>query len=413
MEEENWVWLTGGSTAAGSTRSAAKDIPIFPSSLSVATVRDRVALLLATKETGRTVTLDHILEKVGRDVSFLEHRDVGADEVKEALDSLIGQGAASTVKDGYLRLPRIDEIVSEVVTKAGSELNRSYMLVWIAKKYYPRVADQMLPFLTGRPISAVKIFSGKKNPIEELSTIFVRYARRKPKPVNLTVDTKERLLTLVDDHCVDFIPYVHKIGSNEPDIFVLDMDAGSALLKHRKAFGFIKFVTAHLAEMLSEKGVQPMVKFSGSRGFQVWAFLDNSKMPANRDLFALYRDMAVSVQSRLEERLQERSGEVEDKFHEIMKAGRPFTTSIVAHKEERASKILVDWSSMKPAGDVRAPFSIHYRTGLVSLPLTLNEIEGFEMGDAEPFKVAEHIEKYRGAAEIRLSDPSALLGFLE
>jgi len=373
-------------------------------------ILDRVALLLATKEEGKAVDLDHVFEKVSRDTSFLEHRAVSKSDVEEALNLLVAKGLASKTGDGYVKMPAIDRVVSEIVERAGGELNRSYMLVWIAKKYYPRVAGLMLPFLEGRAVSAVKIFSGKRNPIKELDTIFVRYVRWKPKPINLTVSSEKDLLRLVDDHCVDFIPYVHRMGVKEPDVFVLDLDAGEGLLRYESAFELIRFTTSRLAELLMELGVKPMVKFSGSRGFQIWAFLDNSKLELEEDMFAKYRELAVKVQRLLESRLQEEYGGIKDRFPELVEEGRPITTSVVARKEERAYQILIDWSAMKPSGDVRAPFSIHYKTGLVSLPLTLRQLEEFRIEDAAPLKVAEHIDIYRSAAEIHISDPSRLRG---
>lgn len=96
---------------------------------------------------------------------------------------------------------------------------------------------------------AVKIFSGKSDPIGEVDAIFVKYAKYKPKRVFLTIESREKLLELVFDHCVDFIPYVHKIGANEPDVFVLDLDAGSKLLQHAQAFEFVKYVTSELATL--------------------------------------------------------------------------------------------------------------------------------------------------------------------
>ena len=232
----------------------------------------------------------------------------------------------------------------------------------------------MVRLLVDRPVSAVKIFSGKSDPIRELEAIFVRYSKYKPKPVYLTIDSRERLFELVFDHCVDFIPYVHKIGAKEPDIFVLDLDAGPRILQHPKAFEFVKYVTSELAAYLKDLGIGCMVKFSGSRGFQIWASFDNKLFRGGGGVFRKYRDMAMSLQLRLEERLQKNSAAIGRRFSWIIETAQPIRTSVVAHKEERASQILVDWSVLKSLGDVRAPFSMHYKTGLVSVPLLLNDL---------------------------------------
>lgn len=373
------------------------------------TVYDRVALLLAIKEKGKMVDFDHVYEKVGRDVAFAEKREVTREEIEGALKKIVTEGYAVKKNMGYETTPEIERLAQKLIEEKRNELNRSYVMVWLAKKYYPHVADTMVPFLTGRPVSAVKIFSGKADPIKELDAIFVRYTKYKPKPVFLTIDSAQRLLELVFDHCVDFVPYVHKIGAKEPDVFVLDLDAGSRILQHSKAFEFVKYVTSELASLLKDLGVGCMVKFSGSRGFQIWTSFDNEGFRRGEDIFKKYRDMAMALQVKLEERLQRNISGIQRRFSGVVEKGQPITTSVVAHKEERASQILVDWSVLKPMGDVRAPFSIHYKTGLVSLPLSLTDLEDFDPKDAAPLSVIKQVDKYQRACKVGTNDPAPLL----
>ena len=375
----------------------------------MATIYDRVVLLLAIKERGKVVDFEHTHEKVARDVAFAENREVSREEIEGALTKLASEGYVLKKKEGYEGTQEIEKLAENLIREKKGELNRSYVTVWFAKKYYPHVADVMMPFLVDRPVSAVKIFSGKSDPIGELDAIFVRYSKYKPKPVYLTIDSKERLLELVFDHCVDFIPYVHKIGAKEPDIFVLDLDAGSRILQHPKAFEFVKYVTSELATLLKDLGIGCMVKFSGSRGFQIWTSFDNKLLRGEGDVFRKYRDMAVNLQTRLEERLQKNSTAIHRKFSGIIAKGQPMTTSVVAHKEERASQILVDWSVLKPMGDVRAPFSMHYKTGRVSLPLSPTDLEDFDPKDATPLSVIKQLDKYEKACKVEMNDPAPLL----
>lgn len=368
---------------------------------------ERAALLLAMKEDGKSVSMKHILDKVGRDVRFVEGRSVSQPEIEAAVLTLVEGSLAEKVKDGFRSLKSTDEFVEGVVESSGLELNRSYVLIWTAKQYYPKVARFILPFLQGRAVSAVKVFSGKKDPIRGLETIFVRYDKYKPKPVFITVDCEETLMNLVYDHCVDFIPYVHKLGAEEPDIFILDLDAGAKIMAQRLAFNYLRFVASELAHLLLELGVKPMVKFSGSRGFQIWVSFDND-MLRNGDVFSRYRGMAVETQRMLESRLQSRFQEVKSLFPEMVQEGRHITTSTVAHKEERSEQVLVDWSSMKLMGDVRAPFSIHHKTGLVSIPIPLEKLDRFKVSDAAPLTVVETVEEYASASRMKISDPTPL-----
>jgi len=373
-----------------------------------ASIEERLALLLAIKEPGKYVDFDHLYSKVARDVEVAEQRRVSVEDVQRVLDQMVKKGVVLKSDEGYTKTPELDEIVKRAAEREGSLLNTSYLRVWVAKDYYPKVAEHMLPFLVNRAVSAVKVFSGKKDPLNEVEAIFVRYAKYKPKPQFLTVGSKERLIELVYDHCVDFIPYIHPLNSNEPDFFVLDLDAGRKIIEAEDGFQLLKEVTYRLAEMLIESGVGVMVKFSGSRGFQIWAKLDNSTLRSRGDLFKVYREIAIKMQAKLEDRLRSDRDLVE-RFKHIVDLQGGFTTSQVAHKEERAGQILVDWSLLKPMGDVRAPLSMHYKTGLISTPVPLDRLLTFRVEDARPSSVLQRLEEYSKVMRLPLSDPTNLV----
>jgi DNA primase len=374
-------------------------------------VKERIALLLSIKEKGKLVEFDHIYEKVSRDVKFLEKRDVSKDEIISNLKTLEDEGLIKNVNGKYAPDDKIHDYISNLISQKEKVLNRSYILVWKAKHYYPIVSNLILPYLKDRPTSVVKVFSGKNNPIEEIDPIFVRYAKYKPKPLHIVINSSDKLMEYVHDHCIDFIPYVHKLNANEPDLFVLDLDAGKKIFEKKSGFTFLKYITKELYDMLIEFEINPMIKFSGSRGFQIWAKFDNSKFKSKEDLFAQYRRLAVKIQNLLEKRLQEKRKIIEEEFPEF-KELKQFTTSQVAHKEEREDKVLVDWSSMKPQGDVRAPFSMHYKTGLISVPLFKEEIDEFSVLEAEPMNLIKKIKEGKRFPELALSDPTKILKIL-
>ncbi|MEM3518234.1 MAG: hypothetical protein QXZ07_04080, partial [Nitrososphaerales archaeon] len=75
----------------------------------------------------------------------------------------------------------------------------------------------------------------------------------------------------------------------------------------------------------------------------------------------------------------------------------------------RASQILIDWSSLKPMGDVRAPFSIHYKTGLASLPVSINNIKDFDIKEAHPLRIIKNLGRYEKAIKINKCKPPNLI----
>lgn len=364
------------------------------------TTGDRILLLLAIKERGKHIDLNHILEKISRD----ENREVAPSEISSELHSLASKGLVGIHEDGY---SITDEGLGEISNKLpviGDKLNLSYRMVLLAKQYYSEIAEYILPFLVNRPVSVVKVFSDEEDPIGRVRPLFVRYAKYKPRPQFISINGVRDLMKYVDDHAVDYIPYVHGFDVKAPDWLVIDLDAGEGLKSREEGFLAVKFVAKQVHDFLVENDVIPSMKFSGSRGVQIWASLDNSKMPGP-DKFATYRALVQRIQAKVEERVENSAHPKE--LEPFIEKG--LTTSSVAKKEERAEKVLIDWSSMKPYGDVRAPFSLHHKTGLVSRPIDPNRIMEFQIGEADPsavIKNAETLSKYFG---LEKSDPSRLL----
>lgn len=348
---------------------------------------------MSIKEEGKAVTLDHIQEKVKRDCAFLNQEVPSDARFEEALASLVKDGLLSRDPRGFYRKPVIDAQVEGLVRRVSGSLNRSYLLVYLAERYYPHVVHTMLPYLVDRPIAAVKVFSGKKDPIGEVESIFVRYSKYKPHPVQLSVKDSTDVMRLVHDHCVDFVPYVQGFDGR-PNVFLVDLDLGEQLATRSEGLAAAKVATLEVDRILRSAGCHPLIKFSGNRGFQVLCRLS----PDSRTVdFAALRNLVRTLQGSLESTLQKGRG----RELEALGLSRPFTTSSVDDKKSRAGKILVDWSSMKPRGDYRAPLSIHYKTGLASIPLEPEEVMGFQREDADPLSLTGSSERLSFAKELR------------
>jgi len=365
---------------------------------------DRIAFLMSIKEEGKAVSFDHIQEKVTRDVAFLGEEEPTEAQYKEALASLVEARLLSQDAKGFYRSPALDAYAGSFVGAMRNSLNKSYFLVYMAERYYPKVLDAMLPFLVNRPLSAVKVFSGKKDPIGDVEPIFVRYSKYKPLPVHLSVGDGSDLMKLVQDHCVDFSPYVHGFDGR-PNVLLIDLDLGEDLAHSTEGVDAAKIATVSADRMLRERGGHPLIKFSGNRGFQVTCVLSPSERPLD---FFILRDIVKRIQIILEETLESEASE----RLEALGLAKPFTTSTVAHKDERATKILLDWSSMKPEGDYRAPFSIHYKTGLASVPLLPEQVEGFAKEDANPLSLIQRPGDFAFVKDLRDTPVDCLTSLL-
>jgi DNA primase len=365
-----------------------------------ASAQDRILLLLSIKEPEKKIDSQHILEKVSRDMKV----SLSENSLLEELQAMMDDGMIRSSEKFYYITEKGMETLRGRLESFGSDLNLSYRMVLKAKWYYQEIAEFILPFLRGRPVSIVKIFSDDSDPLGKVKPLFVRYARYKPSPVFIKIDSAEDLKMYVDDHALDYIPYVHSFEMKEPDWLVLDLDAGEELKKSEKGFLSVKYVASKLAEMLQENEVNYAVKFSGSRGIQIWSSLENKKIPGG-DLFASYRALIQSLQTAVDERI--RQSKVPSELRELAEAG--MTTSVVAKKSMRAGKVLVDWSSMKLYGDVRAPFSIHYKTQLVSCPVDPAKLMNFDPSQSEPERVVKEAEKLFEYFNLKKSDPTKLL----
>ncbi|MDI6858906.1 MAG: hypothetical protein QMC85_00250 [Methanocellales archaeon] len=331
-----------------------------------ATVDDHILLMLAIKHKGKFVDTGHIEERLERDLG----RMFVGDELSRVIGALIAQGLVREKDGTYVITDEGKEVFADRV-RGLRGLNQSYLLVYKARQYYPIVAPTIVDFLKDRYVSLFRVYTDRA------------WLQRKRGPNYITIKSIGGLLHWVDMHGVDIVPYVHKIGADRPDWFVVDLDAGKKV-----GFDVTKEVTLSLVDVFRDIGIKPAIKFSGSRGFQVWSSFEDHELPREyvplelagktrrkMDYFTFYSDLVRFLESKVAEKLD-----------------RSVTTSDVSHKEEREDKVLLDPSTMKPFGDVRAPYSLHYKTGLVSVPVQPEEIAGFSTDQAEMENV---IERYR------------------
>lgn len=342
---------------------------------------DHVLMTLAIKRAGKFVDLEHIREKLCRDAG----RKFTPEETKSLLDSLVSKGLVQERNGEYALSPAGRDFFERRWREIRDELNQDYLKVYRAKRYYPHVSEVILDFCRDRYVSVFRLFTGRA------------WLQRKLGPKWITIRSEEDIQYWLDIHGIDFIPYIHRIGSDRPDWLVIDFDAGS-----RVSFDQTKKVVVTAADVLAGYGVEPAAKFSGSRGFQLWATFKPHDLPAGyqpkrlkterrvRNFFTFYSDIVRFVESRVAARLP------------------GLTTSETARKEERQDRVLLDASIIKPMGDVRAPYSMHHRTGLISVPVDLDELEDFTPDQADPDLVAEDYRKRGNRFRLKPCDGSKL-----
>ncbi len=346
-----------------------------------ATPEDHALMTLAIKRRGKFIDVPHVQEKLCRDAG----KKFEEQEAKALLDGL--------AKKGHLEERAGEYAITDVGRKhfdkrwreIRHELNQDYLKVYRAKQYYPHVADALLEFCRDRWVSVFRLFTERA------------WLQRKLGPRYITIKNAKDVEKWLDVHGIDFIPYIHRVGSDRPDWLVIDFDAGKEVPMEKT-----KQVVLVAHEVLTGYGVEPATKFSGSRGFQIWAQFKPHELPKDyqpkqlrterreRNAFSFYADIVRFVESRVAEKLP------------------GLTTSETAKKEARADKVLLDASIIKPMGDVRAPYSMHHKTGLISMPVELKELKRFELARADPEFVAGRYEERGNEFELKPTNGSEL-----
>ncbi|MFN4133051.1 MAG: hypothetical protein ACK4GQ_01595 [Candidatus Hadarchaeales archaeon] len=345
------------------------------------TVEDHTLMSLAIKRKGKFVDLEHIREKVSRDAGW----NLTEDDAKKVLLSLVRDGLLEEKDGNYAITDAGREYFEKRWREIAKGLNQDYLKVYRAKAYYPKVMTAVLEFCKDRYVSVFRLFTGRG------------WLQRKLGPRWITIKSERDVQYWLDVHGIDFIPYIHRIGYDRPDWLVIDFDAGSEV-----EFSETKKVVLAVADVLGDYGIKPAVKFSGSRGFQVWAQFKPHELPNDyqpkklktekreRNFFTFYSDIVRFVESRVSKKLP------------------GLTTAETAKKEARKDKVLLDASIIKPMGDVRAPYSMHYKTGRISVPVPLDEIKDFTPEKADPDLVAERYRKMGNEFKLVAMDGSRL-----
>ena len=224
--------------------------------------------------------------------------------------------------------------------------------------YYARVAPQMVPHLVGRPLT-IQIFpKGVDEPgsfLKERRKHFPDWVASAEVPkkggtiVMPVIDSADALKYIANQGMV--VPHVWLTRSDDPlhpDRMVFDLDPSTDDL------GLVRRTALLLRDVLSDRGVVPFVKSTGSRGLHVTVPLDRS---AHGDDV---RAFAQTIAAELVER-------------------EPDTLTTEFSKADRGDRLYLDILRNGWAQTEVAPYGVRPRpTAPVAAPLEWDEIAKFE-----------------------------------
>lgn len=252
--------------------------------------------------------------------------------------------------------------------------------------YYSAVADKILPFLRGRRVGVRHTFD--HTPV---------FRRHLPSGRWITIPTKRILLEIVRQHGYEFFPHLE----GEKDLwFALDIDVRAVPLP------LGKLAVRTTLDVLDERGVKYLLKFSGGNGFHIqWAFRP-TELP--RDRWGFTRRIVRNIRTEVERRLQEHPQR--DAFYFHIPQKDPITELNAVDKEAQKS-VLFDELILKRNATIRAPFSLHMGhdiqlpklteklrklgSPLVAVPIEPRRLEAFVPGTDATIRAALLLPRVR------------------
>jgi bifunctional non-homologous end joining protein LigD len=224
--------------------------------------------------------------------------------------------------------------------------------------YLDAVADFILPELTGRPLSVIRVRAGQapfmqKN-VPDYAPAWVRtvtlWAESAKREVRYALcDDRRTLLWFANQRAVEYHPTLYLADHmDRPTYLVLDIDPPSGEFGHAVAAAKL------IRQALADVGLAGAVKTSGSKGVHIYVPIEAS----GDDAAAATRAIAVRA-SALD----------------------PALTTTAFIKDEREGKVFLD-STRAHGASVVAAYSPRVRPGAtVSFPVPWEELDAITLAD--------------------------------
>ncbi len=222
-------------------------------------------------------------------------------------------------------------------------------------EYYTRIAPLMLPHLKKRAIVMHRFPDGihgetfyHKDAPEYFPSWIERASLPKEdgKVAYVVADSAVDLAYLAGQACITPHVWLSRYDRpDNPDLLIFDLDPSG------NDFEIVRRTAFKLKELLSDLGLTPFVKTTGSRGLHVTCPLDRSADFDKSRAFA--REVAGLIGSRDPENL-----------------------TIEARKEKRGQRLLIDYLRNGYGATAVAPYALRARPGApVAVPITWTELK--------------------------------------
>jgi bifunctional non-homologous end joining protein LigD len=221
--------------------------------------------------------------------------------------------------------------------------------------YYARVAEWMLPHLSGRPVSMQRFpdgIDGKGFFHKDIPDYFPPWIRRVEVPKakgtvkHVIVCDAATLVYLVGQNTITPHVWISRADRLwQPDRMVIDLDPPPG-----GDFAAVRRAARNSGELLGELGFTPFAQVTGSKGIHVWTPL--RRRASYDDVRALARDIG-----------------------RVLAARHPDELTTEFRKAERGGRILVDTARNGYAQTAVPPYAVRPRPGApVATPIDWDEL---------------------------------------
>ncbi|MBT3582221.1 hypothetical protein HN924_01435 [Candidatus Woesearchaeota archaeon] len=175
-------------------------------------------------------------------------------------------------------------------------------------------------------------------------------------------------------------------------------------------FDYSTLAAETILEALDVEGVEPQIKFSGNRGWHIAipfeAFPDKVGKKKTKDMYgeaseAILLYLRNIINKQLWVKIKEKEGDLRKVVERI---GKKPTS------EDISKYIGLDLALGKPRHLIRAPYSLHEKTGLVSITIDPKDIKKFDRDWAKPENIKEINDSFLNPEKVKRGSALELLG---
>jgi hypothetical protein len=180
-------------------------------------------------------------------------------------------------------------------------------------------------------------------------------------------------------------------------------------------FDYSTLAAETVVEALNFHGVEPQIKFSGNRGWHIAipfeAFPETVGKKKTKHLYekasaALLKYIRDFINEALWDKIKVKEGDIRKI---IEKTGKKREDFIDAKGVDICKLIDLDLALGAPRHLIRAPYSLHEKTGLVSLAIHADKISEFNKDLAKPENIKEINDSFLNPSKIKEGSASQLL----